>query len=173
MWPRAFYRAAQFLRYLNPAPLSGTAQAVVDSILPPPQAALFRRMSPGEQAHCLTVFRVVQQQPAPPELLQAALLHDVGKCRAPLSALDRVRVVLGYRFFSKRMMAWGAGEPRGWRKPFVVAAQHPAWGAELAEQAGASPLVVSLIRRHQERRFPIRSIEDELLLRLQSADNES
>lgn len=173
MWPRTFYRAAQFLRYLNPAPLSAAAQAVVDSILPPSQAALFRRMSPGEQAHCLAVFRLIHQHPAPPELLQAALLHDVGKCRAPLSGLERVLVVLGYRLFSKRMMAWGAGEPHGWRKPFVVAAQHPLWGAELAEQVGASPLVVNLIRRHQDRRFPILSAEDELLLRLQSADNES
>lgn len=173
MWPRAFYRAAQFVRYLNPAPLNPTEQALVDSVLPSAQAALFRRMSPGEQAHCLTVFRLLQPSAAPPELLQAALLHDVGKCRAPLSTLERVQVVLGYHFFSKRMLAWGAGEPHGWRKPFVVAAQHPTWGAELAEQAGAAPLVVSLIRRHQDHHFSIHSTEDELLLRLQSADNES
>jgi hypothetical protein len=175
MWPRALYRAGQFFRYLSPAPLNPAELARVDSLLTPALAALFRRMSPGEQAHSLAVLQRAQQQipPAPPELLQAALLHDVGKSVAPLTIIDRVLIVLGYSLFPKRASQWGTGEPRGWRKPFVVAQQHPAWGADLAERAGAAPLVVNLIRRHQEGRPASHTVEDELLVRLQFADNES
>jgi len=39
---------------------------------------------------------------------------------------------------------------RGWRRAFVIAEQHPAWGAALAAEAGASPRLVALIRQHQE-----------------------
>ena len=83
----ARYRAGQFWRYLRLAPLSAADQAEVRRELPPALYGLFERMAPGEQAHSLTVLRAVMRAlpAAPPALRQAALLHDVGKRRAPLT----------------------------------------------------------------------------------------
>lgn len=173
----ALYRVGQFWRYLRPPPLTPADRAEVQQTLPPPLAALFARQTVGEQAHSLTVLRAVKRGAPPPagraELHQAALLHDVGKSRAPLSLLDRVLVVVVRRLWPARAHAWGQGAPRGFRRPFVTAAQHPAWGAELAAQAGAPPLTVALIRRHQTPVTAPRTLEDELLLALQSADDDA
>lgn len=171
----ARYRVGQFWRYLRPARLSAADLAEVRQTLPPPLADLFARQAPGEQAHSLTVLRAVRRRApaARAELHQAALLHDVGKSRAPLGLLDRVLIVLVRRLWPARAQAWGQGAPRGLRRPFVTAAQHPAWGAELAAQAGAPPLTVALIRRHQTPVGAPRTPEDELLLVLQSADDDA
>lgn len=170
------YRASQFLHYWRNAPLNRAAQNRVDAILPTSDMrALFRRLSPGEQAHSLKVLeRVLARYPAaPPELLQAALLHDVGKIVAPLTIAERVLVVLGQKLFPGVWAGWGQGSARGWRKAFVVANQHARWGADLAAQAGALALTSSLIRRHATYIGRPVSVEDELLQHLQTADNAS
>ena len=92
----------------------------------------------------------------------------------PLSIFDRVVIVLGKHFFRKAALRWADGTPRGWRRPFVVSERHAGWGADLACQAGATPLAVELIRRHHDR--PIRNPDSEtecLLAALQAADEES
>ncbi|MCC7358585.1 MAG: HD domain-containing protein [Anaerolineales bacterium] len=171
----ARYRAGQFWRYLRPAPLSAADRAEVRQALPPALSALFERLAAGEQAHSLTVLRAVLRAApaAPPELRQAALLHDVGKSRAPLTLLDRVLVVAVTTLWPGRAAAWGQGAPIGLRRPFVTAARHPAWGAELAAQAGAPPLTVALIRRHQTPVSAPLTPEDEWLAVLQSADDDA
>ena len=155
------------------------------NFLSPASMALFLRLQPSEQAHSLRLFQELRQAGEDNrDLLAAALLHDVGKSCASLYPWERVLIVLGRRLLPARVKDWGQGPPIGWRRPFVVAEQHPAWGAELAAAVGASPLAVALIRRHQERgstQGTIKgmsadmsaSIEDQLLQRLQSLDDES
>jgi hypothetical protein len=61
---------------------------------------------------------------------------------------------------------------RGWRRAFIIAEQHPAWGAALAAEAGASPRLVTLIRLHQE--VPPMEADPEtrrLLSKLQAVDD--
>src|SRR5262245_51329405 len=172
----AVYRVGQFWHYWRNAPLNPAAQTQVDSILPTPELrTLFRRMSAGEQRHSLYVLQRVRAEcpSAPPELLQAALLHDVGKTVAPLNIVERVLVVVGQRLSSGAAYRWGQGQPQGWRKAFVVARQHARWGADLAAQAGASSLVSNLINRHQSPITQSTRPEDELLKHLQSADDAS
>jgi putative nucleotidyltransferase with HDIG domain len=117
---------------------------------------LFKQMQSSEQAHSLWIFRQLRQQlsgvdlDAQHDLLVAALLHDVGKSRHPLQLWERVVIVLGKALFPNLVQQWGTQPPDGWKRPFVIAAQHPAWGAEIAAQAGASPLVVALVRRHHQ-----------------------
>ncbi len=171
------YRFGQFWRYLWPAPLAAADRAEIAQTLPPPLLALFERLSAGEQAHSLSVLRAVKHNPSPhaarAELHQAALLHDVGKRRYPLTLLDRVVVVLGRRLWPARAKQWGQAAPRGFKRPFVTAAQHPAWGADLCAQAGAPPLTVALVQRHQT---PVRAMttpEDAMLAVLQAADDDA
>jgi hypothetical protein len=141
---------------------------------------LFGHMQSSEQAHSLLVFnQLLAQREMQEDLLGAALLHDVGKSRFPLRIWERVLIVLGKALVPERAADWGQGEPRGWKRPFVVAEKHPDWGAEMASAAGASPLAVSIIQRHQDVFDPAqrahggeRSLEDQLLYKLQEIDNE-
>lgn len=134
-------------------------------------------MQPSEQAHSLHIYHQLRCQGVQdPDLLVAALLHDVGKSCSPLSIWERSLIVIAKALLPHRFARWGAGKPEGWRRPFVVAEQHPAWGAEMAAAAGAPPLAVSLIRRHAEKipssKLPL-NCEDQLLELLQRVDNES
>ncbi len=166
---RLAYRTRQFWNAL-PGPRKRVETGALLPHLTPAQIVLFRRMQPSEQAHAWQVLeRLKAAGQTDPHLLAAALLHDVGKIMVPLSLLDRVVIVLGKRFFRRRARRWSEGTAGRLRRPFVVAAQHPAWGADLAGQAGASSRTVDLIRRHQD----IPSADDSLLAALQAADEEN
>ncbi len=167
------HRIRQFFLYLF-ARVTPADQALIDSVLPPALATLYGRMAPGEQLHCLKVVRwLTAHGHMRPELLQAALLHDVGKSQAPINLAERVEAVLVRRFLRPYYDRWAQAEPRGWRKPFVTAVQHPDWGADLAAAAGAPPLVVNLIRRHQAPDFKPVTEEDHLLDLLQHAEKQT
>ena len=132
-------------------------------------------MQPAEQVHAYRLFKHLENSgQATPDLLTAALLHDVGKILVPLSIFDRVVIVLGKHLFRKAARRWAEGTPHGWRLPFVVAEKHAEWGADLASQAGATPLTVELIRRHHD--SPVGNPDSEtehLLAALLAADDES
>ena len=174
---RARYRLSQFVTYLWPRPLGPAELAEVERVLGQPLAALFRRQTAGEQAHSWRVMQIVAQGAGPyaaqPELLQAALLHDVGKSRAPLSLVDRTVVVLAGWLAPKAAERWAEGQRSGWRRPFVTARCHAEWGAKLCAAAGAPPLTVSLVRRHQTPVTRPASPEDEMLVLLQAADDDN
>jgi len=151
---------------------------------------LFLRQQPAEQAHSLEVFfQLIEQGEDSPDLLAAALLHDAGKSRFPLRLWERAEVVIGKALFPAWVEKWGESGARGWKRPFVIAARHAQWGAEMADEAGASALTVRLIRRHQDSiggkrgsavpqrgdcdRDEILPGDEYLLQRLQVIDNES
>ncbi len=189
----ARYRVYQFFAALK-ATLPGWAggfkggltaedDRLAKSILPAPdQQQLFARMSPNDQRHALAVARSLQQAGYHDRaLLQAALLHDVGKSLGQ-PIIHRVLIVLLEAFWPaalKRLSAPSSPPclqrgPGGdwWRHPFVIHAQHPDIGAEWARTAGCDPLAVGLIARHQEILSPAPTgPEDELLAALQWADN--
>ena len=171
---RILYRTRQVWHALISFPATEEL-AQVRSTLTPSLMSLFNRMQASEQAHSLRVFnQLLAQGEKNVDLLVAALLHDVGKSRHPLRLHERVMVVLAKTLFPERVKRWGQGDPSGWRRPFVVAEQHPAWGAEMVTQAGASPLVAALVYRHQENlQGEVVNREDRLLYRLQLLDNES
>jgi hypothetical protein len=124
-------------------------------------------MQPSEQTHSLQVCKELlsvtdkDHLPQQWDLLVAALLHDVGKSRRPLRAYERVMIVLGHALFPDIVNRWGGEDVKidddnrdvtrlTWLKIlFVVAEQHPCWGASLAAEAGVSPLTASLSRHHQ------------------------
>lgn len=189
---RALYRVRQFWHALVATP-DPEELAQARHLLTPALMELFLRLQPSEQAHSLWVFRQLREAgETNPDLLAAALLHDVGKSRQPLRLWERAVIVLGKALFPEKNKDWGQAEPQGWKRPFVVAAQHSVWGAEMAAGAGATPMTVALIRRHQDslqRSSPRKRVtesihpqqasqnpispEDQLLSRLQLLDDES
>jgi hypothetical protein len=166
---RLVYRSRQFWLALTTRP--GTVPTDrLSPYLSPAQLTLFRRLQPSEQAHAFLVLeRLKEAGQTGPDLLTAALLHDIGKLIAPLTIWDRVLIVLVGRYLPGLAKRWSEGRPRGLRRPFVVAARHPDWGADLAAEAGASPRVLELIRRHQT---PA-SADDPQSIALQAADDEA
>lgn len=141
----------------------------------PGQIVLFQQMRRSEQLHSLNVLRTLinQNEPVIPDLCSAALLHDVGKSRYPLTITEKSLAVLIRAILPGVYRRWSQGSPdTWWQRPFVVAAQHPIWSAEMAAATGANDRVLWLIRHHAD---PIASHADHphvhLLKRFQEADD--
>ena len=117
------------------------------------QLALFQRLTRGEQLHSLNVLRDVlaQETHTPPELAQAALLHDVGKTRYSTDVLQKTLAVLVRALAPKRYDRWSQGDASNyWRRGLVVHEQHPAWSAELAAEVGTTDVALWLITHHAD-----------------------
>jgi predicted HD phosphohydrolase len=156
-------------------PLDKRKEEEIKAVLSPAQQQLFGRFSVSEQQHSYRVYAALRGAGQnDPDLLAAALLHDVGKTLKPRSWWDRVVVVLGQAFLPRKTAVWSQGEAAGLTRPFVVKANHAEWGAALAEAAQSSPLIVALIRHHD---CPPSGEMDEnlahLLEQLQWADDNS
>lgn len=121
----------------------------------------------------MVYHRLVQAGELHPELLTAALLHDVGKAGHTINPLERGVIVVVQALFPKWADSWHTLSADGWKRPFAVAASHPEWGARAAHNAGASAAVENLIRRHHEMLKSMNTIEDQLLQLLKEADGES
>lgn len=166
------YRLEQLARSLRSRP-DPAFLAQASRLLTPAQLLLFRSMKPADQAHGIRVLKTLQQQgETDPGLLAAALLHDVGKTRYPLRVWERALIVICQSFLPERATRWGQAEPAGWQRPFVIAAQHPQWGADMVAEIGGSPGLVELIKRHQDE--PDTAVNSDInreLRALQAADN--
>ncbi|MEJ2758895.1 MAG: HD domain-containing protein [Anaerolineales bacterium] len=145
------YRFRQFARAYTDAP-DPQALSRAEQFLSPDLFALFSQMLLFEQAHSLRVFEGIRETDyTQADLLTAALLHDVGKARAPLRPWQRAIAVLLKKFMPAAYQRIGeAASLKAWNAGVVVAAQHARWGAEMAAQAGASTLAVKLILHHQD-----------------------
>ncbi|TMC60250.1 MAG: HDIG domain-containing protein [Chloroflexi bacterium] len=114
------------------------------------QRDLFRRMSTGDQRHSLNLFyRLRAQGETDDALLQAALLHDVGKSLVCIRTWQRVAHVLLGRVAPRRWEHFCLSPKRDWRYAFHVLAHHTELGAELARAAACNDEVIALIRNHQ------------------------
>ncbi len=168
----ATYRIRQGLNALG-ALLRPVDDALAADVLAPDLYALYRRLRRSERQHSLRLLRDLKAQGhTQPELLAAALLHDVGKTRGRFSMQEKVLVVLVRAGAPGLAQRWGHEDARWWQRPFAVSVQHPAWGADMAAQAGAPPLVVELIRRHADPvPDPPVTEADRLLTWLQAVDD--
>jgi putative nucleotidyltransferase with HDIG domain len=167
----AAYRVRQFVQavgaWIRPLDIE---QAWAGPCLPARAQQLFRAMPRHDQQHALKVFHSLQREGhTEPDLIAAALLHDVGKTPPQggrLRLWHRVAVVLMHTFWPGLLERIGRDRPGSWRRPFYVQEHHAEIGAELAQQAGCSPITVELIRRHEGVPEP----ENKLLAALRAAD---
>jgi hypothetical protein len=150
----------------------------VSSILPPAGVELFQRMPAYDRRHALGVLRTLQKQGREdPDLLAAALLHDVGKTVSEAGRLrlwHRVAMVLLGALRPGLIDRIGRATPsedppthEGWRRAFFVQAQHAEIGAESALRAGCSGATAELIRCHETPCIPV---QDPRLAALRAAD---
>jgi putative nucleotidyltransferase with HDIG domain len=168
------YRFLQFQRALFARPTPNEL-ALAERALTPALFRLFLQIQPNEQAHSLNVFNALRAEGhTDPDFLSAALLHDIGKSHFPLRIWERVAIVLAMAIFPNQAKRWGESQPVGWKRPFVVARQHPAWGAEMADRAGASYSLIELIRRHQDALpSPPTTPLDQVLIHLKRHDDQT
>jgi hypothetical protein len=124
---------ARFFGFLNARPLSPGEQDEIAQMLSPQLRRLFYRQGPQDQRHALEVARRVADTP---ELVEAALLHDVGKSEVHLGAFGRSFATLWSR---TSLPVWGQ-----WRTYL----DHAAIGSELLERHGAGPMAIAFTRHH-------------------------
>ena len=172
--PTAAYRAYQFFAALTAClpgrRLSPADEKLIGSILlTAAQRALFEQMPANDRRHALAVARTLQQAGhTDSALLQAALLHDVGKSLGQ-PILYRVLIVLLAAFWPALLQKLSHPHRTHRRlRPFVIHAQHPQLGADWAKNAGCDDIAISLIARHEEK---IGTADDNLLAALQWADD--
>jgi hypothetical protein len=170
----AAYRFRQGVRALV-SWMQPVEDTLAEQYLSPSLFALYRRMRRSERQHSLRVLRdLLAAGHNHPDLLAAALLHDVGKIRTRFLLPEKVLVVLVKALSPALYRRWGSGSDRGWRRPFTVSVQHPAWGADMVAEAGGSALTVELIRRHADPApSPPTTDADHLLVALQAVDDQN
>ncbi len=141
---RALYRSRQFFGALRPR-VDAELRANAFRLLREPEQRLFSTMTLRDRQHCLQVYdRLRQHGHDDPDLLVAALLHDVGKGRIAL--WHRVAYVLlatAAPGLLRRLAVPGDGP--NWRVALYRCRHHPELGAELARQSGCLTQVVALI----------------------------
>jgi len=143
------YRCRQVLMRMKRGD-AAVAREVARRVLPPAAYALFEMMPPGDQIHALCVFRTLGgAESMPPEMAQAALLHDVGKAGGRLTGPRRALMILLESVGGGLLERLALAEPGYWRYPFHVHLHHAEIGASLCQEAGCPPLVVALVRGHE------------------------
>ena len=167
----AIWRVRQFAHALRSRPDSAVDAELQRLLASDAQWQLMARLTPFDRAHHLRVYSLlIASGYDEPDLLRAALLHDVGKaeeCGRVHSLHRAVHVVLG-RFAPELLERLAVYD--GWfRHGLWLSLRHPEIGAALARNAGASERCCALIASHAEPP----SGADPLLMALAAADNAS
>lgn len=133
--------AARFFDVVTAARLDEREEALLNTWLRPVERALFLAQSPADQRHGWECgAEVAAVVPDRPDLIRAALLHDVGKRHASLGPVGRViaSVVI-------RLSRWRPGR-------IGLYAAHGSVAATELGELGAEPVVVAFARHHHEER---------------------
>jgi hypothetical protein len=140
-------RIGQFWRHSS-ARVSVAERAQAGEILGPQLAPLFAALPTNEQRHALDVLAtLVRQGERDRVLLQAALLHDLGKATVRFSVIDRSLAVfleaLAPVLFTRALALLPA-----FRRRYEIYQRHAAIGAARLESLGATELAAVVAEHH-------------------------
>ena len=168
-----WYRVRQFWRAVT-ARVCPEEWALVGSVLPEPATLLFAGMPRQDQRHGLDVLHSLREQGEDaPELLAAALLHDVAKSEG-VRICHRVFAVLVRALGPEWLARVASPDPASWRFPLWLQLRHAERGAELAEAAGCGAATVQLILYHEQAEVPcLLPPLDGWMAQLQAADGQA
>jgi hypothetical protein len=153
-------------------PLVREDYAEIARWLPSSAVRLFRTMSSADQQHSLRVYRgLLACGCSEPDMLAAALLHDVGKAEGRVPFWTRPVIVLA-KWLTPALLQRLVIEPAElaqralprWRRSLSYAWYHADIGADLAAGAGLSSQAVIYIRTHHQPDGPaaeLHRIDDE------------
>lgn len=145
---QAIYRVRQGISNLSARPRPED-EAVAAQYLSPTELRLFARMEPADRRHSLGVLRSLEKMGVRDRhILQAALLHDVGKSRRPISIFHRTLAVILRAVFGQipSFFTW-VGRESLWG-PFYVLENHPRLSAAILVRAGCEERVWRLAEMH-------------------------
>lgn len=153
MFRRGVYRVGQLGQALSPV-VPHRDVRLAAALLAPPQLAVFQRLPATDRRHAARVLRRLLAEGArDPDLLVAALLHDLGKIdlarRGRVRIAHRVaRVVLQPRW--PAVWHWlGARPRRGALFGCYLLRHHAMLGADWAARLGCTPRACALIAAHE------------------------
>ena len=139
------HRVGQFVAHVR-ARVEPEETAFVQRLLPKAAVRLFDAMPVADRRHALDVAeKVLQGGHDDPDLLGAALLHDVAKGHT-MRLWHRVAGVLLDAAAPAVLRCLASADPRSWRHPFHLYLHHEALSAALAVEAGCPPRVGAFIR---------------------------
>jgi hypothetical protein len=167
------YRIRQFWRALT-ARVRTEEWSLVRGVLSEPAVFLFAGMPRQDQRHGLDVLYGLRERGADaPELLAAALLHDVGKSEG-VRTRHRVFAVLVRAVHPEWLDRVASPDPDDWRFPLWLQLRHAQRGADLAEAAGCGAATVQLIHCHEQTEgAALLPPLDDWLAELQAADGKA
>ncbi|MDB5078119.1 MAG: hypothetical protein JWP00_43 [Chloroflexi bacterium] len=155
IFKKIFLRCRQFLRSWQAKPLTVPENRYLQGVLTPGQYALFKALPIYEQRHALNVCRTLTSAGFgyDRDLLQAGLLHDLGKfdpsTGQAIPVWVKVANVAAGKLAGPFYRSWrdrqAKNTPGGWRYYFWLQAAHEDRGAALAQKAGGGPRVAALI----------------------------
>lgn len=150
---KTYYRVRQLTRSLRPC-IDKAELSYIKSVLTEKQAELFFRLPLFEQRHALNVCQtlVAGGFGYDVELLQAALLHDLGKTDSlhnrSIPLWGKVANVVLRKLGGPALVTWLAStQPASLRYIFYLQCRHEKRGAKLIRQIGSSNRVVALVGR--------------------------
>lgn len=162
---RIFYRVRQFFCSWR-VRLVPEDYGLLVEYLNEGEQALFFRMAPADQRHCLDTAKSALGQEAAKSLdseefrllLRSCLLHDVGKAAGDLGVWSRSIITMLLACSEglvRRLAAYGANQQAGsflWA--CYVHFQHPARGARWLADVGAERELLELVLYHHEDCYP-------------------
>ena len=124
----------------------------LDAYLSPVGRQLFLSQRPFEQRHAIALGKALLavQPDAPCHLIEAALLHDLGKVEADVRRWQRVAFVLLTALAPWLLQRLADPIPDSHRHVLWVLQHHAALGADLAQAQGVDARTVWLIRHHHD-----------------------